>query len=187
MRKILIPVLAFNLLAMYACQNKQNNTETNITPPINSNYSWMGKSASLVDVNANDGFEENGYGAIDSILVQKLFAGVFSGAYTAVQDNAERLPLSKEEIITELKNSANKNNIDNSKKNFFVDADGEKISMRDIIQILTKDSLFLQEPGFNLIRKTQEIAIVAQTYDQEGNERGKRILFWILLNEPNKA
>ena len=180
-----MPILALNLLFLISCKNKSDEHEN---PDINKGATnatndWEHKSVSMVDVNFNDGFEENGYGAIDSVLIQKLFTEVFSGNLKVVKDNAERTPLSKSEVIIELKNSYTKINTDTSKKHFFIDADGEKIDMRDIIQILTKDKMQLQEPGYNLIRETQEIAIVAQTYDQQGIERGKRILFWILLKE----
>ena len=188
MKKNLLHVLFFYLLTLYSCNNKpspqpQNTNSNEVAKP----NSFEGKSASLIDVNNNDGFEENGFGSIDSVLIQKLFEGVFSGTYKAVKDDSERKPLSKEEIIAELKNSYNKTIVDAGKKNFFIEVDGEKIPMRDILQILTKDSLFLQEPGFNLFRKTQEIAVVAQTFDEEGNERGKRILFWIILDNQKNA
>ena len=184
MKKNLLPVLFFYLLALYSCNNEpSNHPEKSNGKEIVKPNSLEGKSASLIDVNNNDGFEENGFGGIDSVVIQELFEGVFSGTYKAVKDDSERKSLSKEEIIAELKNGYNKTIVDAGKKNFFIEVDGEKIPMRDILQILTKDSLFLQEPGFNLLRKTQEIAIVAQTYDQEGNERGKRILFWIILSE----
>lgn len=188
MKKIFIPALAILSLVSISCQNKKNEEAThsvnNESAAIeNGANSWEGKTASLVDVNFNDGFVENGYGAIDSVVIQKLFKEVFAGTFKAVQDNPERKPLSNEEIITALKNSYNKINQDPTKKNFFIEANGEQIPMRDVLQILTKDKAFLQEPGFNLYRKTEEIGIVVQTYDPEGNERGKMILFWILLNE----
>jgi hypothetical protein len=182
--------LIFNLHT--SCNSKtENNTVTQETTKQetakNSSAVYSGKTTSLIDVNAADNFEDQGYGAIDSNAVKKLFEEIFKGTYSVYKDDANKTALSIDEIKSELKNSYNQNIKDQYKKNFFIENKGEKIPMRDIIHLLSKDSIYIQNPGFQIIRKTQEIAVVAQTYDQTGEERGKRILFWINLNPKNPA
>jgi hypothetical protein len=187
MMKYTFAVILISGCIFSACNNTPETPTEKPQQPSQQKADFKGKVTSLIDVNVADNFEDQGYGAIDSLLVKKLFENVFNGNLKAVKDMGEKNSMSKQEIIAELKNAAHKSGAGSYRKNFFLDVDGEKIPMREIIHLLTKDEISLQEPGFNLTRKTQEIAIVAQTYDEKGNERGKKILFWIILNQQKES
>jgi hypothetical protein len=56
------------------------------------------------------------------------------------------------------------------------------VEPRDIVEILTKEDWVLDRDKMVLAKKVTQLAPIVHAYDNEGNIRGKRILFWVKLN-----
>lgn len=166
---------------LVSCQTEEAEQQTST---LKTEHSWDGKAASFVDVNNFDSFSKEGYGQIDIIVLQKLLAGVVKGDLKAHRDDESKTPMTADEVIAEIQNSYREDISDSAKTNVFIEVKkGLQIPTRDIFQIVTLDDCYFEDNSYTLHRKANKIAIVFQTYDPEGWERGKKIGFWIMLEK----
>lgn len=57
-----------------------------------------------------------------------------------------------------------------------------KLTPKDIVQVLSREDWFLNEPEFRLSKKVTHIAPVVYVYDHDGDVRGKKVLYWMEMN-----
>ncbi|HET6243785.1 MAG: hypothetical protein H0V01_02610 [Bacteroidetes bacterium] len=97
-------------------------------------------------------------------------------------NNKDNKPLTKEEL-SEILNRVRTVQVENPKKpgTYFQVTDTMTVEPRDIIQILTKEEWSMNKSTMSLNKKVTLMAPIIATYDEEGAERGKRILFWIKM------
>ncbi|MDQ3191637.1 MAG: hypothetical protein M3Q58_08590 [Bacteroidota bacterium] len=57
------------------------------------------------------------------------------------------------------------------------------VSPKDIVQVLCRENWMLNESDFKLSKNITHIAPVVYVYDHDGDVRGKKILFWMEMNQ----
>ncbi len=69
----------------------------------------------------------------------------------------------------------------NNPGNFFEVTDTFWVKTKDIVQILTKEEWSINKSNMSFQKNVKMMAPITITRDEEGNERGKAILFWVKM------
>ena len=164
---------------LFACNNGQNNKEI-----MQKKYNWQEQHViSFSDVNNTlQEFSSEDIEALDTSFINLLFSEILT------REDVEFLDTDEKKITSQqVKEILNKKIVvqveDPDNPGVFSEVeDTVKIQPEEVIQVLCREKWNFDTKGLKLQKTITHIAPVIYTYDQDGDIRGKRSLFWIKMN-----
>lgn len=191
-KKAITPFLfaAFAILIISSCENGQDKGTDNI--PDNGKiiqsgeFDWNDNHVvSFSDVhNPMSGYTSDDAQSLDTAFIEMLWNDIVYREDVEFLDPIDEKKISAQHVrenilkrprVTQLEDVNNPGVFDQILDTI--------ITMpSDIVQLICREEWQFDKKAMRLQKKISHIAPVARTYDSEGNERGKIILFWIKLN-----
>ena len=164
---------------MFSCNKDHNNKEI-----MQKKYDWQDQHViSFSDVNNTlQGYSPEDNEALDTAFVNLLFNIILEREDVEFLDNDEKKITSQQ-----VKEILNKKIVvqveDPDNPGVFSEVeDTVKITPEEVIQLLCREEWNFDKKELKLRKTITHIAPVIYTYDQDGDVRGKRNLFWIKMN-----
>jgi hypothetical protein len=173
-------ILAFAVLTILlnAC-----NTEPSSKSNGNFDYTWTDEGTfSFTDVNNY----AVGYATGDKEALDKALAGFLMNAVE--NSNLEFLDEENKKITAaEAKSRLTqtitvKKPVPDEEDEYFLDSEDRIITEDDIAQVVAKEDWFFDEKTFSVQKKVTHLALVIYVLDNDGDVRGKKLLYWVKVN-----
>jgi hypothetical protein len=175
MKKIMIPIGVLAVFTAVSCGEKNNEQ-------VNPEAQWSDKGIySSAEVNIPDDEYSDPENSVDNALAEFILNELTKRNDVEFSDG-ENLLTSQE--VRELLYSVVDRIVEDpdAPGNFIEVTDTMRIEPHNIIEILTQEDWAFDRERMTLVKKVNKLAPIAFTYDVAGNRRGKRILFWVKLN-----
>jgi hypothetical protein len=169
MKKIIIPVA---LLALVACNKAEPKEDFKTDMKENSVYS------SILLNDANEPFED---GEADPALVDWLFDDVLKNPSADVYSTDDK-KMSLEDIEATLNRVIPAMKENPEKPGEFIETtDTIRIAKKDVVEIIMKESWEIDKASMKMKKQVEKIAPVVYVFDNDGDLKGKMMLFWIKM------
>lgn len=177
-------LLIITAVVITSCNEQK--VETKVETPV---YDWEDKSvfasSEFFDSYDKEADEER---HVNPELAEWLLTGAISNENAEIFDhsfdpnNENNKKLTKEEISDILMKVVVMQVEDpNAPGMFFEVADTIKVESRDIVQVLTKEEWSIDKSNMSFQKNVKMMAPAIITYDEEGAERGKALLYWVKM------
>lgn len=182
MKNYLLLIIA--AIATNACNEQK--VETKVETPV---YDWEDKSVFASSEFFDPYDKESDEGRhVSPELAEWLITDAISNENAEIFENsfdpnsANNKLLSKQELTDILINVRTVQIEDPNKPGMFFEVtDTMRVEPKDIIQILTKEEWSINKSNMSFQKSVKMIAPVIVTRDEDGNERGKALLYWVKM------
>jgi hypothetical protein len=175
MKKSIISVFALAIL-FSSCQNEQVKQDE-------KTFDWLDEVtyASSQVFNPNEEYDDDDF-MVNNEFAEWILNEAINNPNVIILDPGSREVISREDALNFIhtvglvyaEDPANPGN-------YLETMDTIKVQASDIIEILSSEEWNLNKKDFSFRKNVNMLGPVVKTYDEEGNERGKRILFWLKM------
>jgi hypothetical protein len=174
--------IVFILFFVISCKNEEPG-KTFIVDEGNASFTFSDTEViSFSDVNNfMIGFSAEDPESLDTLFSEIILKNVKSGRFTNITD-AEGKAITTAEAVAFLEQEKTilSEDPDDPEYHETIVSKG-MVTASDIVQIASKNSWYWDDENLRLKIKISALAPVVYTYDSDGDVRGKKILFWIIL------
>lgn len=169
-------LILFSFLLISACGEGEKPEDSESNSP--TALAWEGKYRCPVPIDQSIRYtDEEGYNSLaDSSLAVAIFDAVKKGDLQ-VYDN-EMNPLNADEarwILKYIKSTT----VEDDEGNYVEILDTMNVAPHHVVEILAREDWVLEKGTYALRKNVKAYAPVINTFDHEGEVRGKKILFWV--------